>query len=44
MLQTILFGDDESEGDMKCKNIRQTGKQKFLVVKINIINQIMNTL
>lgn len=29
MLQTILFGDDESENDLKCKNIKQTGNQSL---------------
>lgn len=29
VIQTILFGSDNSEDDAKCKNIRQTGK-KFI--------------
>lgn len=30
MLQTFLFGNDDSEDDTKSKNIRQTGMQ-FLI-------------
>lgn len=25
MFQSLLFGNDDSENDTKCKNIRQTG-------------------
>lgn len=27
VIQTILFGNDDSGDDAKCKNIRQTGKK-----------------
>ena len=37
MLQTFLFGTDESEEDIKCKNIRQTGNAaKYFIYFIDV--------
>ena len=39
VLSTILFGNDETEDDTKCKNIRQTGKDFYIQFRFRIRNK-----